>query len=871
MMVVLIHAKPVMFEFLFKRSASKASKASKTTAPDPVVAGQAAATAQSASRRAEQVARAHAVAGDEAAACDFIIGSEFADARLIAAEHVHSLALLEKVHQAMRNTDRRVAKLVQGRIDLIRHQAAESQRAQASIATAQRLLNDEKLSPNQVAELDRQWQVIKSTPELAEQFTTARAALAQRLEAQVALQRAVIDAVAAARQLAAGGQSADELGQALASLDAEHAQHGQSPERASLPKHLAADFDQARAQAQTALQALQQHQAVFDARHAALAEWQAQDAATLDTAALRRAWQALPRLPESALSDSLQQQFQALLATAPAPLVPEVPVASEPSAPRKPRQEAAPVSKEATEQFFKVLDAMEAALAEGLLHVASEHDKTLRDSKHGRLTPAQADRLAHVRAQFKQLADWARWGGNVSREELVKAGEELPAQQLPMSELARKVGSLRERWKSLDTLSGPAPKSLWERFDAACTVAYAPAAQHFRQLADERHGNAAKAQELILEATALASQESTDWKQVASNSQRLRQAWMRLGTIDRKEKKRLDTEFGNALDALLKPLDTQRQIETARREQLIVEVGLLKPSERNTVDMLKALQDKWQELAKALPLERRAEQALWQRFRAACDDIFARRKETAHAADHERREHLHAREALCAALETAVVPEGDDKQRTAFINHLLRDTRAAWNATGPVPRASEAKIEQRYHDAVAALQAQADAIAQRAGAAQANALRDKLRLVQSLEAVLAEGGEVDAQAWTERWSALPPLDAQYERSLQARFAAAVAAIGEGSAAYVARLQSSVPRLLEEVLRLEIVAGVDSGAEFARDRLKMQVEVLQSSLKSGQKPLTQASQLMQLCAIAALTDARTASRIEALLRRIGGGA
>ena len=86
---------------------------------------------------------------------------------------------------------------------------------------------------------------------------------------------------------------------------------------------------------------------------------------------------------------------------------------------------------------------------------------------------------------------------------------------------------------------------------------------------------------------------------------------------------------------------------------------------------------------------------------------------------------------------------------------------------------------------------------------------------------------------------------------------------------MARLQANQPRLLEEVLRLEIVAGVDSGAEFVRDRLKMQVEVLQSSLKSGQKPLTQASQLMQLCAIAALTDARTASRIEALLRRIGG--
>ena len=867
MMVVLIHAKPVMFEFLFKRSASK------TAVPDPVVAEQAAASAQSASRRAEQVARAHAVAGDEAAASEFILSSEFADARLIAAEHVHALPLLEKVHHAMRNTDRRVAKLMQGRIDLIRHQAAETQRAQASIDTAQRLLNDDKLSPNQVAELDRQWQVIKATPELESAFAAARAALAARLEAQVVLQRAVIDAVAAMRALASNGQAAEELAQALARLDAEHAQHAQSPERGSLPKHLELDFTQAREQAQSALQALQQHQAVFDARQLALAEWQAQDAATLDVDVLKRTWQALPRLPESGLSDSLQQQFAALLASAPAPVVPaadvEAPAHAEP-APRKPRQEHAPVSKEATEQFFKTLDAMEAALQDGLLHVASEHDKALRDSKHGRLTSAQSDRLAHVRAQFKQLADWARWGGNVSREELVKAAEELPAQELPMAELAKKVGSLRERWKSLDTLSGPAPKSLWERFDAACSVAYAPAAQHFKQLAEERHGNAAKAQELIAETAALAAEESTDWKHVASAAQRLRQAWTRLGTIDRKEKKRLDAEFGAALDALSKPLETQRQIETARREQLIVEVGLLKPSERNTVDMLKALQDKWQELAKALPLERRAEQALWQRFRAACDDIFARRKETAHAADHERREHLHAREALCAALETAVVPEGDDKARSAFIHHLLRDTRAAWNATGPVPRASEAKIEQRYQAAVAGVQAQADAIAERAGAAQANALRDKLRLVQALEAALADGGDsADAATWVQRWSALPPLDAQYERSLQQRFAAAQAALGEGSAAYAQQLQANQERLLAELLRLEIVAGVDSGAEFARDRLRMQVEVLQSSLKSGQKPLTQVSQLMQLCAIAAATDARTASRIETLLRRIGG--
>ncbi|MDC8758473.1 DUF349 domain-containing protein [Janthinobacterium fluminis] len=840
-----------MFQFLFKRSASK------PTEPQAVAVDHAA-TAQAASRRAEHAARAQAVAGDEAAATAFILSSEYADARLIAAAHVHSQGALEQVHQAMRNTDRRVAKLMQARLDVIRHEQAEQQKARAGIDTAQRLLRDGQLSPNQVAELDRQWQVIQAAPALAAEFQAARAALAQRLEAQVALQRAVIDALAELRRLPGAALDAAGAGAALARLSGEQAQRAAAAEYPALPKHLLNDFAAAQAQAEAALAALAQHQAGFDARQAALAEWQAQEPASLNADSLKRAWQALPRLPANELTAGLQQQFDALLASAPAPR----------KAVREER--AAAPAQDAGQHFLAALDGLEAALQQGLLQQASEHDKTLRDSKPGRLTPAQSERLAAVRAEFKRLADWARWGGNVSREELVKAAEELPAQELAMAELAKKVGSLRERWKSLDSLSGHAPKSLWERFDAACTLAYAPAALHFKQLAEERHGNAAKALELIAEAQALAAAGSGDWKQIAAAGQRLRLGWSRLGTIDRKEKKRLDGEFGQALDLLAAPLAEQRQIEAARREQLIVEVGLLKPMERNTVDMLRALQDKWQELAKALPLERRTEQALWQRFRAACDEVFAKRKESAHAADHERREHLHAREAVCAALETAVLPDtGDDKQRAAAIAALLREARDGWHGAGPVPRVSEQKIEQRYHAAVAGLQAQADAIAERAGAAQADALRDKLRLCQALESAVAGSDGQDGAAWDARWSALAPLAGQFERSLQGRFGAARTALDGARDDYAAQLEAQRATLLSEVLRLEIVAGVDSGAEFARERLKMQVDVLQSSLKSGQKPLTQASQLLQLCAIPALADARTVSRIEVLLRRIGG--
>ncbi|WEF33813.1 DUF349 domain-containing protein [Pseudoduganella chitinolytica] len=873
-----------MFEFLFRRPGDKG--------PESQAGGPAAGTpeggdgtrpegqADAAARRAAQVEAARGLAGNEAAAVELILQSEFADVRLAAAEHVVSQPMLERVQQAVRNTDRRVAKLVQGRLDAIRHQQAEQRQAELSIATAQRLLQDEKLTPNQVADLDRLWQVIAAPPELAQQFGTLRAALGARLEAQVTLQRAVIDALAAVRRLAPGAGDAAAAQAELERLAAQHAEHLAAPERATLPRHLLSDFEQALLQARAALAAQAQPPAHSPAQPAAPATPAAQQSTqqSAQAGAQQPVRQAVQQPAPGAAADA-----ETAAATAQEPAAPaaaeDAPAASEaavtPPRPPKEKPKTSPADKEANQRFMALVDAMEAALEQGQLHTAAEHDKTLKESKTGRLTPQQSERLAHIRAEFKRLSAWARWGGNVSREEMVHAVEELPAQQLSMSELAKKVSAMRERWKALDTVSGPAPKSLWEKFDAACTAAYAPAAAHFKHLADERHGNAAKAQAMIDEVHALIADSPAvrgDWRGLASVSQRLRQAWSRLGTIDRKDKKKLDGAFGRAMETLMAPLEEQRRIEVARREQLIEEVYKLNPADRHTVDTLRGLQESWQGHAKALPLERKQEQALWQKFRTACDTIFAKRKESAHAADHERKAHLHAREAICAQLESATF-EGDDKQRAAAIGKALKDAGTAWHATGAVPRAAEQRIEQRYRAAVAQLQGEADAIRKRAGAAQANAMRDKLRLVQALEAALAAPGAIDEADWTARWQALPALPADHERTLRARFDTALKAGADDKAraAHVATLEANRARVLDEVLRLEILAGVDSGAEFARDRLKMQVEVLQDSLKSGHKPASHAGRIAALCALPALVDDRTVSRIEVLLRRVGAGA
>lgn len=888
-----------MFEFLFKRPGDSksgdkpAGQGPQQSASGPAgQSGGASAPASAASSanaaRALQAEKLSQVQGDEAAAVEFILQCEFSELRLTAAEFVHSPAALERVHTAMRNTDRRVAKLMQSRLDAHRHHEAEHRRAQGALEHAQSLLQDALLTPNHVADLDRKWAVI-AAPELQEAFQRVRAVLGQRLEAQVQLQRAMIDRLAALRQLAsgvaAGSLPAAELAARLEVLAQEQAAALQAPEHASLPRGLGAEFGIEHQKLLASLHAIEAGQSALAARSAFLELQQGKPVAELNADALRKEWKALPALSQEredarAQAVELQRRFDALLSSLPQPeprKPKETKAAPEARATGEARGEAhddarkeARKQKGADQHFLDAMDAMEAALQQGSLGTAAELDKTLKEAREKgmRLTPAQSDRLAHVRAEFKRLSDWARWGGNVSREELIKNVETLATQNLPMSELAKKVGSMRERWKALDSLSGAAPKSLWERFDAACSAAYAPAAAHFRQLADERHANAARAEKLVEEARAeiarLQSGEA-DWKHVAGTVQRLRLGWSHLGAIDRKEKKRLDALFTDALNVMQAPLEEQRKGEMAEREAIIEEAAAIDPHDRHAIDTMRALQQRWQEHARALPLERKSEQALWQRFRAVCDDVFQRRKDSMHEADIERRAHEAAKEAISARLEAAA-PEATP----ATMGKLLREAQAEWQAIGPVPRAHEARVEKRYHAAVALVQQHADQVRRAAGVAQANQLRDKLRLVQALEAAVAGSGEEGGGDWEARWSALPALDAEPERTLRGRFDAALQALNGDRAAHAQVLERNREVLLHDLLRMEIGAGIDSGPEFARERLKLQVEVLQSSLKSGQKNGTSATpavQLRALLALPALVDARTASRIEQLSLRL----
>lgn len=758
------------------------------------------------------LAEANSFSSDEEGAVAFILRCGFADARLRAAEHVYGRTHMEQILQSMRKIDRRVAKLMQNRIDAIVKSELIARHAQDCIAEARHLLNETRLVPNRVAELDRKWRSIGEASEHDRaDFDALRAEMDARLAAQTTLQRNVIDAMESLRKMevAGDGVSLAEARQRIDNLAQKISQSAAAPDAASLPRNLLSDFD-----------ALLQQQ--------------------------------LSRLAEMERAEA----EQAVLA--------EVAPAGRASLPAA----VAPVP-DWQSKFDDALDVMERALREGALQLAAAQDDLLRalSAQQRRIGAPRADRLTALRTDLRRLQGWAKWSGKISREELVRSVEELPQRKLPIAELAKQVATARERWKSLDAASGPAARTLWGKFDAACTTAYAPVAEHSRKQALERQKNGEKAQMLLSELRSFAasvgfgdgeSQTITpDWKQVADRVRAFRQTWLRLGPMDRKDKKRLEKEWQAALRQLETLLAARTKEEVTQRESLIREAEQVDVNDRKSMDRIRLLQQQWQQSAKRLPLERKDEQALWQRFRQACDLVYAQRRDANALADGQRQQNAQARNALIASL-TSALDESEDSLRKR-----LREAETAWVRLGPVPRADEKGIEARYRKAVSALQKKLEAIGRESKRAQRRAFGEKMALCRAVESAAVAGLPIDGEMDWSRWPVLP---VPYEKLLRKRFEAAQHAVASGDAAYVDLLVRNREVLLHELLRLELMAGVDSPAEWAAQRKQAQIEALRNSLL-GQKGDSAQSRIESLCALPALADDKTVTRIDRVLQAL----
>ena len=846
-----------MFDFLLRRFGKKQ--------PDSISFSEEKKSArQAAANEVRQAAirQAEALPDDEKEAAAFVLQSASADARFIAAQKIHSKALLEQIRNALRNTDRRVTRLAQSRLDAILQREKREAQIQDCVDLASRLKNEARLLPNLVADLDRQWEAVEKTDAdaaLFRRYEAIRDVIGQRLADQAALQREVMDTLSALLQLEkeeatlTPSEREDRLTVLLTSCE----NRVQSREWSALPQQLINDVDDAKARLAGNTQPHRQNHEALAVRMEMLQTWESADRSTLALKDLQQQWQTLPAGNDDERLSDLQARFDALFAR----------LSRDDGAEReKTGQERS--STKAESLFADSLSLMKKAIEEGSVREATQQNERITHLDFSAFEPSseQKTMLVQLRAELRNLADWARWGGHASREQLLRLVEALPQKNHSLEELAAAVADAREKWKALNESSGMASRSQWQQFDAACNHAYEPVMEYARLQAAAREQNKETAQALVdsaretLSTLKLPPQENAvSWRSLVEYQRQIQRAWQQIGPMTRKEKKRLITE----LDAIMHPvnelLKAEAKIEVQRRKELIEEARNLKPQDKKSGQMARQLQEKWQESARAFPLDSREDQKLWQQFRNASEAIFAHRSKLNEAAEKERLDSLSEKEKLCEKLETS------QAETVEKIRQTLRETDGQWRTAGPVPKEQEGAVQKRYDVAVEALLSRMQVMREEEQNHRIAALIEKLSICQKGENALPDQPEL-ADELKALWDAQP--SDEWKKMLGPRFDAALNALAARDVAYVEILKSRQPHFSEQLIRLEIAAAIDSPPGFAEKRRQIQLEVLKDSF-SGNRDVSSHDQLNALCVVPVLTDPLSADRIVRLVKKIKG--
>jgi hypothetical protein len=278
-----------------------------------------------------------------------------------------------------------------------------------------------------------------------------------------------------------------------------------------------------------------------------------------------------------------------------------------------------------------------------------------------RLKAVQAA-LAPKLQDLRAMEDWQRWANVGIQEALCEKMEALKAQEEP-EEIARRVRELQRQWRLASDVPRPQGEALWRRFKTAHDEVWPRCEAYFAAEAAKRADNLTRKIALCEQVEALA--ESTAWIQTAEEIKRLQAEWKTIGQVSRGQEKAVWDRFRVVCDRFF----TRRHDDLVRRkamwaenlakkDELCAKVEALADSTDwdATAAEIKRLQTEWRTIG---PVKKNRSDAIWQRFRGACDRFFTR-----YAQRHEiaRGERLAAREAICAELEalSRIGPTGSD-------------------------------------------------------------------------------------------------------------------------------------------------------------------------------------------------------------------
>jgi hypothetical protein len=303
--------------------------------------------------------------------------------------------------------------------------------------------------------------------------------------------------------------------------------------------------------------------------------------------------------------------------------------------------------------------------------------------------------------ELRDLDEWQRWANAGVQEELCQRLEAL-VQQDDLALVARELREIQARWKEVATAPREQSQALWARFKAASDAVRARCDVYFAGRAEEQAASQARKRALCEQAEALST--SSDWIRTADAIQKLQAEWKTVGPAPRSAEKALWERFHTACDAFftrrredLRQRKDEWAANQARKEALCAKAEAVAETTEwaSAVDEIKRLQAEWKTVG---PVRKAKADALWQRFRAACDRFFDRYQ-------HRDQEMLAAAEAeleaLVAEFESLPPPDGTAAEAPEGLAARVEAARKRWvTRLGALPRDRAARMGERWSRAL---------------------------------------------------------------------------------------------------------------------------------------------------------------------------
>lgn len=264
---------------------------------------------------------------------------------------------------------------------------------------------------------------------------------------------------------------------------------------------------------------------------------------------------------------------------------------------------------------------------------------------------------------------------------------------------------LHDIWRETGPVIRDKKEEIWERFRDATLKINQRQNEHYESLRNQMTQNLEAKTELCEKAEEILKQElktPKEWENKSNELIDLQKIWKTIGFAPKKENNAIYERFRTACDAFFtkkrdffKDFKEEQNVNFQLKTELCIKAEAMKDSQdwRKTTQEFINIQKEWKKIG---PVARKHSDAIWKRFRTACDYFFDQKDEFFKEIDTVQDNNLKLKEKIIERIKNFEI---EDKEESVIIEEL-QDIQKQWSEIGFVPIKDKDRVNQEFRNII---------------------------------------------------------------------------------------------------------------------------------------------------------------------------